>query len=654
MAIVKMNKFTLLTFESKKEALLERLQAFASAEFINLQDENLLENNEVLKDLTKDSVDSDIAKWEEELSKVKFALQFLNNYVPKQSLIKSLRQEKLSLTMEELENKVLNSNWEEVYDKVKEREEKLAKLENEKTKLQGNVQSLKPYEAFNAPLSILKELKATSYFLGSVANQYSESLQNDLNDCYVEIISKNNNDTYFFALANKDNAEVVEEALRGVGFTPFKTDEDETPLKLIHDYNERISLIDSDKFIIKEELAGYDEELKTIQLAYEYYNNLVSRKSISSKFLKTESTTLIQGWVPVKENEKLTKIAGEVLGEEYYLNFEEVKQEEIDDVPIQLENNDLNASFEDVTSMYALPKYDDIDPTPFVTPFYLIFFGMMVADAGYGLLMLIGTLCALKFFHFDDGTKKMIKFFMYLSFPTIVFGLIYGSFFGDLLPIKGFIDTNTDVMTILAISVVFGAIQIVFGLCIKAALLIRMGKKTEALMDVGSWLLSLFSIGGVVAASMLNIPVLKTISIAGIVIGFLAIVLTQGRQMESKGGKIGQGLYELYGVTGYLSDLVSYTRLMAIGLSGGSIAAAINMIMNMVTDNGNSVIGMILFGPLIFIMFQTVNFLLSLLSGYVHTLRLTYVEYFSKFYDGGGRAFEPFESKNEYIKLRRE
>ena len=654
MAIVKMNKFTLLTFESKKEALLERLQAFASAEFINLQDENLLENNEVLKDLTKDSVDSDIAKWEEQLSKVKFALQFLNNYVPKQSLIKSLRQEKLSLTMEELENKVLNSNWEEVYDKVKEREEKLAKLENEKTKLQGNVQSLKPYEAFNAPLSTLKELKATSYFLGSVANQYSESLQSDLNDCYVEIISKDNNDTYFFALANKDNAEAVEEALRGVGFTPFKTDEDETPLKLIHDYNERISLIDSDKFIIKEELAGYDEELKTIQLAYEYYNNLVSRKSISSKFLKTESTTLIQGWVPVKENEKFTKIAGGVLGEDYYLNFEEVKEEEIDDVPIQLENNDLNASFEDVTSMYALPKYNDIDPTPFVTPFYLIFFGMMVADAGYGLLMLIGTLCALKFFHFDDGMKKMIKFFMYLSFPTIVFGLIYGSFFGDLLPIKGLIDTSTDVMTILAMSVIFGAIQIVFGLCIKAALLIRMGKKTEALMDVGSWMLSLFSIGGVVAASMLNIPVLKTISIAGIIIGFLAIVLTQGRQMESKGGKIGQGLYELYGITSYLSDLVSYTRLMAIGLSGGSIAGAINMIMNMVTDNGNSVIGMILFGPLIFIIFQTVNFLLSLLSGYVHTLRLTYVEYFSKFYDGGGRAFEPFESKNEYIKLRRE
>lgn len=654
MAIVKMNKFTLLAFESKKEALLERLQAFSNVEFINLQDENLLENNEVLKELTKDSVDSDIARWEEQLSKVKFALQFLNNYVPKQSLIKSLREDRLSLTMKELESKVLSSNWEEVYDKVKEKEEKLAKLENEKTKLQSNVESLKAYEAFNAPLGTLKELKETSYFIGSIANQYSESLQSDLNDCYLEIVSKDNNDTYFFALVNNDNAEMIEEALRGYGFTPFKTDEEETPLKLIHDYNERISLIDSDKFIIKEELAGYDEELKIIQLAYEYFNNLVSRKSISGNFLKTESTTLIQGWIPIKENEKLTKIASESLGQEYYLNFEEVKEEEIDDVPIQLENNDLNASFEDVTSMYALPKYNDIDPTPFVTPFYLIFFGMMVADAGYGLLMLIGTLCALKFFRFEDGTKKMIKFFMYLSFPTIVFGLIYGSFFGDLLPINGLIDTNTDVMTILAMSVVFGAIQIIFGLFIKAALLIRVGKKLEALIDVGSWLLSLFSIGGVVAASMLNIPVLKTISIAGIIIGFLVIVLTQGRQMESTGGKIGQGLYELYGITSYLSDLVSYTRLMAIGLSGGSIAAAINMIMKMVTGDGKSILGMVLFAPLIFVIFQTVNFLLSLLSGYVHTLRLTYVEYFSKFYDGGGRAFRPFELKNEYIRLKRE
>ncbi|MFQ9615436.1 MAG: V-type ATP synthase subunit I, partial [Clostridium butyricum] len=510
---------------------------------------------------------------------------------------------------------------------------------------------LQPYENFDAPLGSLKELEETVYFLGSVANQYEEALNSDLNDCYLEIVSKNNQDTYFFALCNKDNAENAAEILRGFGFTPFKTEEEDTPLKLIHDSNERISLIESDKFIIKEELAGYDDELKKLQLAYEYYNNLVGRKHVTNKFLKTESVSLIQGWVPVKHNEKFTKIADEVLGADYYLNFEDVKEEEIDDVPIALENNDLNAAFEDVTSMYALPKYNEVDPTPVVAPFYLIFFGMMVADMGYGLLMLIGTILALKFFNFEDGMKKMVKFFHYLSYPTIAFGAIYGSFFGDLFPnLPRLLNTSTDVMSILTLSVVFGAIQIFFGLGMKAYVLCKLGRPLDALMDAGSWALTLISLGLMAGGMFLEIPVLKTVGIAGSIIGALSIVLTQGRMMKSAGGKVGQGLYELYNITGYVGDLVSYTRLMAIGLSGGSIAGAVNMIMSMVPGP----IGAFLVGPLIFVIFQTVNLLLSLLSGYVHTLRLTYVEYFGKFYDGGGKAFKPFETQNEYINLTRE
>ncbi|WP_294371934.1 V-type ATP synthase subunit I [uncultured Clostridium sp.] len=652
MAIVKMNKFTLLAFESKKEELLERLQSFSNAEFIDLQDETILEESEVLKDLTKDVVDSDVAKWEEQLSKVKFALQFLQDYVPKQSALKVLRTEKLSLSLSELESKVKLSKWEEIYNKVKSKDDELTKLENEKTKLQGIVQSLQPYKDFDAPLGSLKELEETVYFLGSVANQYEEALNSELTDCYVEVVSKDNQDTYFFALCNKDYAENSSEILRGFGFTPFKTEEKETPLKLIHDYNERVSLIDSDKFIIKEELAGYDEELKKLQLAYEYYNNLVGRKNVTTKFLKTDSVSLIQGWVPAKYNEKFTKIADEVLGEDYYLNFEDVKEEEIDDVPVALENNALNSAFEDVTSMYALPKYNEIDPTPLVTPFYLIFFGMMVADMGYGLLMFICTLLALKFLHFDDGMKKMIKFFHYLSYPTFAFGAVYGAFFGDLFKdqLPRLFDTSTDVMSILALSVAFGAIQILFALFIKAYVLIKLGKPMDALMDSGSWLLILVSLGLLAAGMMLDIPVCATIGKYGSILGAIAIVLTQGRSAKSAGGKVGSGLYELYGITSYVGDLVSYTRLMAIGLSGGSIAGAVNMIVEMIPGP----IGVFLIGPLIFVIFQTVNLLLSLLSGYVHTLRLTYVEYFGKFYDGGGKAFKPFETQNEYINLTRE
>jgi V/A-type H+-transporting ATPase subunit I len=650
MAIVKMNKFTLLAFESKKEKLLEKLQAFSNAELINLQDENFLENNEILKDLTKDQIDSDLAKWEEQLVKIKVAINFLENYLPKQSRIKSLSKEKTSLTMSELKDKVLNGRLNQVFEKIREYEVLLADLDNEKTRLKASVENLTPYVAFNAPFSSLKELKQVSYFLGSVYNIYEDNIINDLNDCYIEIMSKDDKETYFFALAYKENEKGVLDFLRTYNFTPLKSEEEDAPLKIIHDYNERISIIDADKFIIKERLAGYEEEMKILQLAYEYYNNLIIRKNININFLKTENVTVIQGWMPESKNDEFTQIVQNTLDKEYYLNFEEVKEEEIDDVPIKLENNDLNESFESVTGMYSLPKYNDIDPTPFVTPFYLTFFGMMVADAGYGLLMLISTLLSLKFFKFEENTKKMVKFFMYLSFPTITFGLMYGSVFGDIIKFKGLIDTGKDFMTILVLSLAFGVIQIFFGLGIKAVLLIRMGKYLEAFMDVGSWVITLLSLGGIGAGAMLNFPTLKTICSILAVIGAILIVATQGRAAKTAGGKVGQGLYELYGITSYLGDLVSYTRLMAIGLSGGSIAGAINLIIKMLP----SPIGLFVIGPILFVIFQTVNLLLSLLSGYVHTLRLTYVEYFSKFYEGGGRPFKPFETQNKYINLKRD
>ena len=296
--------------------------------------------------------------------------------------------------------------------------------------------------------------------------------------------------------------------------------------------------------------------------------------------------------------------------------------------------------------MYSLPRYNEIDPTPLLAPFFLIFFGMMVADAGYGLLILIGSIVALKVFNLDDSQKQFAKFFMYLSIPTIIFGFIYGSFFGDFINLDGvkLIDPSKDVNTILVASIVFGVIQIFFGLGIKAYVLIRDGRPLDALYDVGSWVLTLVSIGVFAMGS----GSLATIGKYGMIVGMIAIVLTQGRHMKSVGGKLGQGLYALYGITGYVGDLVSYTRLMALGLAGGSIAGALNLIIGMFPT-----VALIILGPVIFILAHIFNLGLSLLGGYVHTCRLEYVEYFSKFYEGGGRPFEPFKTLDKFIKIKK-
>ncbi|GAA0859183.1 MULTISPECIES: V-type ATP synthase subunit I [Clostridium] len=645
MAIVKMNKFTLLAFESKKDILLEKLQGFSEVEFINLQNEDYLEDHEELKELMKDSVDSKYARSEEDLSKVRFTLEFLKKYVPQKSGLKAMREGKRALTLEELKAEVEKSAWEELYEKVKEKDVHLANLDNEKTKLEGEIDSLKPLEGLDVSFEELNSMN-TPYFLGSVAKQYEDELVSGLSKGYIEIISRDNQDVYFLALANKEDKEEIEEVLRGFGFSAFKTERTETPIKVIHTNMDRIEKIEGEKFLIKEELSALDEEVKYLELAYEYYHNEYTRTLVNTNFLKTDKVSLIQGWIAYSDNDELTRIVKNTLGEDYYLSFAEVKDEEIDDVPIRLKNNDLNKSFENITEMYSLPRYNEIDPTPLLAPFFLIFFGMMVADAGYGLLILIGSIVALKVFNLDDSQKQFAKFFMYLSIPTIIFGFIYGSFFGDFINLDGvkLIDPSKDVNTILVASIVFGVIQIFFGLGIKAYVLIRDGRPLDALYDVGSWVLTLVSIGVFAMGS----GSLATIGKYGMIVGMIAIVLTQGRHMKSVGGKLGQGLYALYGITGYVGDLVSYTRLMALGLAGGSIAGALNLIIGMFPT-----VALIILGPVIFILAHIFNLGLSLLGGYVHTCRLEYVEYFSKFYEGGGRPFEPFKTLDKFIKIKK-
>ena len=652
MAIVKMKKFTLLAFESQRAELLEKLQAFAEVEFINLQDNDFLESNEDFKDLSKEGLDSEYAECEEKLSKAKFALNFLKEYVPQKSGLQALKEGKVELTLKELEEKVLNSNWEAIFDKVKEKEAEFNKLDNEKTKLQSTIDSLSPWENFDASFEELESLKIPK-FLGSIPKQNEESLSSELENCYFEIVSSNNDETFFFVMCNTEQKEEIAEKLRALGFSQFKAEEKVAPLKTIHNSIDRMAKIDSEKFFIKEELADFDEEYKTLELVNEYYENMIVRKEATGNFLKTENVMVIQGWLATDDEKELINVVKKVAGDEAYLTFEDVKEDEYDKVPTKLKNNELCTCFESITEMYSTPKYDEIDPTPLLTPFYLLFFGMMVADMGYGLLMILATGFVLKKFKLDEGTRKFIKFFFYLGFPTIGFGAIYGAFFGDLIPsLPRLIDTNKDITTILILSIVLGAIQIFCGLGIKAYMLIKAGKPLDAFYDVGSWVITLISLGVVLVGAFVGgVPsIVKTIAIVLMIFGMVVIVLTNGRGAGSKAAELGQGAYALYGITSYVGDLVSYTRLMALGLAGGSLAGAFNMIIGLFSSN---IVALILFGPLLFVFGHIFNLALSLLGAYVHTCRLQYVEYFGKFYEGGGRAFTPFKAEEKYINLKK-
>lgn len=650
MAIVKMKKFTLLTFESAKQKILREMQALSNVEFINLQHEDVIKKYDDLKSLITEDVDLDCSKYEENLSKAKFALEFLEKYVEKESGLKSLRVEKVTLSLDELDEKIDSDDWIKSYQKVKEKEEEITSIDSKVTKLKAEIEILKPWKNLDVYFDDLKKMKNIECLLGSVSKSYEDELEKRLDSVYFEIISKGTNDINLLVLFNKKDDEIVQEILRSIGFSGFKTEHSGIVQDIISGFNEEILSLHEQKNIIKDELKSYKNDLENLEIAYDYFTNVVERIRVSKNFLNTDNICALQGWVAESDSNSIDTICKEKLKGEYYLEFEDVKEEEINDVPIKLKNGKIASAFESVTGMYSYPKYDEIDPTPLLAPFYLIFFGMMVADVGYGLLVLIGSVLALKFLKLKKDQKDFAKFFFYLSFPTILFGLVYGSFFGDIVKLPTqVIDPNRDVNMILGLSLGLGVIQIFLGLFIKAYGLIRIGKIKDAFYDVGSWIITLLSIGGLVATKMLSLPsIIGTVFTVTMIFGMIIIVLTGGREEKSKGAQIGQGLYSLYGISGYIGDLVSYTRLMALGLAGGSIAGALNLLIKTLPG-----VGALIIGPVLFVLFHIFNLGLSLLGAYVHTARLQYVEYFSKFYEGGGRPFKAFKVSEKYINIRK-
>lgn len=654
MAIVRMNKFTLLAFESHKDKLLEELQKFEGVHFVNLQDEELLEKHEDLKTLRKDSLDSRYSEYEENLSKIKFSLDFLNKYIPPKSGIKALVEGKRTLSFSEINALVEKSNWQKTYMSLKEKESLLNQLHNEKSKYETEIAFLRNWENFDASFNDLKRLKMISYYIGTIAKQYGEAFKNDfeadVTAGYYETINVDNQDIYMFVLVDKENSEKVYEVLKKYGFNSLPLTYDESPRKLIQLYSSRINDIHKELEKTQSEIKNYENKLPELELAFDYFSNGLIRMKASMNFLKTENIVAIVGWNPSDLNNELEAVVKSAAADNYALTFDEVREEEIEEVPIKLKNNKMATAFESITEMYSLPLYNEIDPTPLLTPFYFAFFGMMVADAGYGIVVMIGALIALKLFKLDEKTRNFINFFYYLGISSAIFGAIYGSYFGDAIKIPGLINPGKDINTILIMSLVFGVIQIFFGLGIKGYMIVRDGKYLEAFYDVGSWVLTLvgaglFGAGSMIGLSPFGITIAKYVMFAGMIL----IVATQGRAAKSFGAKLGSGLYALYGITSYIGDLVSYTRLMALGIAGGSIAGALNLLISYFPG-----ISLFIIGPIFFVLAQVFNLLLSLLGAYVHTCRLQYVEFFSKFYSGGGKPFTPLKFFNKYIELKRD
>jgi len=648
MAIVKISKFSLFAFDSKRENLLHELQKFQYVHFVDADEDEFLAD----EGLQSVEVPESLVAIEEEIIKVKYSIDLLSKYYSRDSGIKALRKGKESFSFDELEERASKIDYHGVYNKLKEIDTKKEALKQEIVKMNTSADELSHWIKLETPIKDLSSFEQSHIFLGIIPKKLKQKVQSEMAATeltYFEVISEDKDNLYVMVLTYKCEEETVKDILRNNSFSIIKLIGEDTPEKEIVQINARIKELEDRICEYEQEIVALANNLPDLEIVYDYLMNVKLRVVSSEKFLKTESVNIIKGYIPTDMSNEFTEKVKVALDNVYYLEIQEAEKDD-PNVPILLKNSKLVKCFESLTGMYALPKYNEIDPTPFLAPFYMFFFGMMLADAGYGLLMLIATLVVLKKFNLSEKQRNFIRFFHYLSYPTIFWGLIYGSFFTGIIPMPALIDPNTEYFKILIISIIFGIIHLYFGLGLKAYQSIREGKYLDALFDVGFWYMALTGGIGFLASSYVTVPtIIKNISLVVMVIGMAGIVLTSARDSKTIVGKAIGGLYNLYGISGYVGDFVSYSRLMALGLSGGFIGGAMNMIAGMLFDSG--VLG-IMPGVIIFVGGQFFNIFLGALGAYVHSIRLIFVEFFGKFYEGGGIPFKLFRSEPKYINLK--
>lgn len=646
MAIVKMSKFNLFSFDDQRDALLKKLQEFNYVHFNKVEDVD--EKSEGVKEV--DNGDKLFAI-EENLTKINYVINLLEPYQKKLSTVEGLKIVPKSYTLKQLREFGSTYDFQKVYEGLKSLEDEKNDLLQEIQNLKGKIAELKPWEKIDIPLSDLRKLNRVEIFLGTVSVRFAEDFMTEVKSLpmvQVEEISQDGNNLYLAVICDLDQKEECLDVLRKNGFSSVEIKGNKLVRDEIKDLEAKVNESESKVNSITEEIGSNGKVLDDFKLGYEYFENEKQRIESTETFLKTESVDIIEGYVPTNMVSKFEGNVKDVVGDDYYLTVVPASSDD-PDVPIILKNNSFVKAFESLTKMYSLPKYDEVDPTPLFTPFYWLFAGIMVGDAGYGLVVFLLTLIGLKAFNLPEEKRSMVKFINYLSISVIIWGLIFGSFFGFNLPVK-ILDPSTQYFEMIGLSLILGGIHLFFGLGIKAYINIKNGKPLDALFDVGFWYMAVIGvIVWIIFGSVKPNPTFANIGKWVFILGMIGIVCTGGRSEESVAGKIGWGVYSAYGITSYIGDFVSYLRLMALALSGAFIAVAVNLIVSMLFKGG--ILGIIV-GIVVFVLFQAFNAFLCYLSAYVHTARLTYVELFNKFYEGGGKPFRNMIADSKYFNIK--
>ena len=663
-----MKTVRIIALRQDRKRLLEHLQDSALVQII--------QSDTSRKGFGRVNVSSQMQVFERNVDLTQQALKILDNASPEKAGMLASFKGRREIDPDEIGEIAAQAKGViEACTRITELDKQCADNAAEQIRIKTQLAQLESWQKLDIPLNT-GDTKSTAVFIGSLPEQYSEQTlkealakENPKLEFELEIQYSEAGLTNVVLFAPKSQKTMAEEALRALGFARPMSPTHKTPKIKAERLRDKSRALSESTQKAKEEIAAYAEMREQIKSTQDYFRFRADKYNVINHLDHSKHVFVIEGYVPEEDCEKLEALCTRVAT--CSVEFDDAG----DDAPVKLKNNKFAEPAQGILTMYASPGPADIDPTPVLAFFFYFFFGMMFSDAGYGLLMIIATGLMIKLFKPDKKMRNNLKLFQYCGVSTTLWGLVFGSIFGDapaalynmftgsnvvmahsisnmgdptpaLLPWP-VIDPQKDALTLMIISIAFGLVHILVGMGCKFIVCFRQKDYAGAFFDTGLWMLMLVGFA-VLAAGLITAPVLVTVGAVIAIACAVGLVLTQGRGKKGIVGKAIGGLASLYDITSYISDLLSYSRLLALGLTTGVMAQVFNMLATMM---GTNVLG-IVFMIVIFLIGHLINIGLNALGAYVHTMRLQYVEMFSKFYEGGGKEFTPFSLNSKYIKIQ--
>lgn len=718
-----MQKVRLVGHESERDRTLTILQDLGVLQISDLT------NTQTLSGFRQKTLPPD-NDTESRLADLRYVLDFLARYdTEKPGFIQSFFNLKTLVRPEEIEQIAREYDYHASYQQARQLDQESMELRSERAQLETRRTELLPWSELSIPVEKLRATTTTEFVLGRVPKEklaeFTQAMQLS-ESAVVQMAGEDEQSQYFCAFVLRDFEEafitiLAEHGGERLNVPNLPPDAHGLPKEILAQLESRIREIDARQQQIAHKAATLVAEKSKLQALYDHWHNEYLKAQAQARLLGSPNTFVLEGWVRTSDFERLAN-ALQNNSEAVYLERIPPNPDEVP--PVALENRKLFQPAEFLIKLFGLPHQKELDPTPFVLPFFAIFFGIALTDAGYGLALILIFAYLKRRYRHKRGFQPFANLIMLGGLAAVIAGALTGGFFGPDLA-QAFstlrslvlfdVSTPSGLIAFLLFSFALGFIQVLLGNFLEFYDKARQGRFWETLWNEGSWMTFMIGLGivagvGIPAimpkelnapglpASWLSVGIYLTlagaflvllfsrvespervsqqlpwlIAAAGLVLwlgspltlwgqvltalGFLGALMMQtglsfGARVRSVFGRIGAGLFRLYGATGLLGDVLSYSRIMALGVSTGLIAASMNKLALMMSGIPFVGIGVCV---VLLIFLQIFSLLINSLSAFVHSARLHYVEFFTKFYESGGEAFKPFARESVYYDVHKE